>query len=82
MDRADSCRRLTERVLATKRLLVESYRLQGIPATLIREAIVAAEAEAWRCGFPQLFLPDLADEIVRQLQENRASRHPGYAQAA
>jgi hypothetical protein len=78
--RIESCRKLTGRVLAIKKLLVESYRLQGVPVNLIREALAAAEAEAWLSGFPHLFLPDLADEILRHLRAHRA--HPGYAQAA
>ena len=81
-DRADSCRRLTAPVIATKQILVESYRIQGVPVPLIREAIAAAEAEAWRVGFPHLFLPDLADEILRRLRQKGDSIHPEYAQAA
>jgi hypothetical protein len=79
---ADSCRRLTDRVLAIKQILVDSYRLQGVPLPLIREAIATAEAEAWRAGFPHLFLPDLADEILRRLRQKGGSIHPEYAQAA
>ena len=79
---ADSCRRLTARVIATKQILVESYRIQGVPLHLIREAIAAAEAEAWRVGFPHLFLPDLADEILRRLRQKGDFIHPEYAQAA
>jgi len=45
----------------------------------IREAIATAEAEAWLSGFPHLFLPDLADEMLRRLLQ---SVHPEYAQAA
>jgi hypothetical protein len=79
---ADSCRRLAARVIAIKQILVESYLLQGVPSALVREAIASAEAEAWRVGFPHLFLPDLADEMLRQLREKRGSIHPEYAQAA
>lgn len=78
-DRADSCRRLTGRVVAIKRILIERYRLQGVPMNFIREAIATAEAEAWLSGFPHLFLPDLADEMLRRLLQNV---HPEYAQAA
>jgi len=50
--------------------------------SLIREAIATAEAEAWLSGFPHLFLPDLADEILRHLRQRRPSDHPEFAQAA
>jgi len=80
--KADSCRRLTGRVLAIKQALIDRYRLEGIPAGLIREAIAAAEAQAWLSGFPHLFLPDLADEILRHLRQRRAVIHPEFAQAA
>ena len=82
LEKADSCRRLTARVLAIKQILVESYLCQGIPPGIVREAIALAEAEAWRAGFPHLFLPDLADEILRRLVQKDASIHPEYAQAA
>jgi len=49
---------------------------------LVREAIAAAEAQAWLTGYPHLFLPDLADEILRQLRQKGALIHPEYAQAA
>jgi hypothetical protein len=81
-EKADSCRRLTARVVAIKQILVESYMLQGVRSDLVREAIALAEAEAWRAGFPHLFLPDLADEILRRLVQKDASIHPEYAQAA
>ena len=81
-ERENSCRQLTARVVAIKQILVESYRLQGYPVPLIREAIGAAEAEAWLSGFPHLFLPELADEMLRRRSENRVSGHPGFAQAA
>ena len=74
---ADSCRRLTRRVLVIKESLIARYRREGVPMSLVREAIAAAEAKAWLSGFPHLFLPDLADEILRQKQ----TRHE-YAQAA
>lgn len=79
---AESCRRLTGRVLAIKQTLIARYRSEGAPMTLIREAIAAAEAEAWLSGFPHLFLPDLADEILAHLRQKRSSIHPEYAQAA
>ncbi len=79
---ADSCRRLTGRVLAIKQALVARYRLAGVPAPLIRETIAAAEAQAWLSGFPHLFLPDLADEILDQIRQKRAPIHPEYAEAA
>jgi hypothetical protein len=65
-----------------KRILVERYHRQGFPMSLIREAIATAEAEAWLSGFPHLFLPDLADEILRHLSQRRTAEHPGFAQAA
>jgi hypothetical protein len=83
--RADSSRQLTgriERVHAIKHTLVQRYRLEGLPMPLIREAIATAEAQAWLSGFPHLFLPDLADEILRQLRQKEALIHPEYAQAA
>jgi hypothetical protein len=82
VEKADSCRRLTGRVVAIKRILVERYRREGYAMSLIREAIATAEAEAWLSGFPHLFLPDLADEILRHLSQRRASDHPEFAQAA
>ena len=82
VEKADSCRRLTGRVVAIKRILVERYRREGVPMGLIREAIATAEAEAWLSGFPHLFLPDLAEEILRRLRERKTSDHPEYAQAA
>jgi hypothetical protein len=80
--KADSCRRLTGRVLAIKQSLLARYIREGVPMALIREAIAAAEAQAWLSGFPHLFLPDLADEILRHLRQIRVSIHPEYAQAA
>ena len=80
--RAERCRKTTARVVALKALLIERYRLAGHPPILIREAIAAAEAQARLAGFPQLFLPELADEMVRQLRQKWASIHPEYAQAA
>lgn len=82
VERADTCRRLTARVVAIKRILIERYRLEGIPMALVREAIADAEAQAWLSGFPHLLLPDFADEILRQLRQKGASSHPEYAQAA
>jgi hypothetical protein len=70
------------RVVAIKRILVERYRREGYAMSLIREAIATAEAEAWLSGFPHLFLPDLADEILRHLSQSRTSEHPEFAQAA
>jgi hypothetical protein len=81
-DRTESCRRLTARVVEIKQILVQSYLLQGAPSDVVREAIAIAEAEAWRSGFPHLFLPDLADEVLRRLLQKGASIHPEYAQAA
>ena len=78
---ADRCRLTTARVVAIKDSLVSRYRRQGHPMTLIRDAIAAAEADAWLSGFPHLFLPDLADEVVRHLLAKVAT-HPEYAQAA
>jgi hypothetical protein len=82
VEKADSCRRLTGRVVTIKRILVERYHRQGVPMSLIREAIATAEAEAWLSGFPHLFLPDLADEILRHLSQRRTAEHPEFAQAA
>jgi len=82
VEKADSCRRLTGRVVTIKRILVERYRRERIPMSLIREVIATAEAEAWLSGYPHLFLPDLADEILRHLRQTRASDHPEFAQAA
>jgi hypothetical protein len=81
-DRTDACRRLTARVVEIKRILVQSYLLQGAPSETVRDAIALAEAEAWLSGFPHLFLPDLADEILRRLLQRGALIHPEYAQAA
>ena len=77
----ETCRLLTARVLTIKQRLVDRYRVAGLPMTLIRDAIAAAEADAWLSGFPHLFLPDLADEVVRHLLAKVAT-HPEYAQAA
>jgi len=77
----ETCRLVTGRVLSIKQRLVERYRNAGLPMTLIRDAIAAAEADAWLSGFPHLFLPDLADEVVRHLLAKVAT-HPEYAQAA
>jgi len=82
VEKADSCRRLTGRVVAIKQILVERYRRQGFPMSVIREAIATAEAQAWLSGFPHLFLPGLADEILRHLSQRRISEHPEFAQAA
>jgi hypothetical protein len=79
---AQSCRLTAGRVLAIKAKLIARYRHGGIPASLVREAIAAAEAQAWLSGFPHLFLPDLADEIIEHLRQKHASIHPEYAQAA
>jgi hypothetical protein len=79
--RTETCRLLTARVLVIKQRLIERYRMEGHPIRLIRDAIAAAEADAWLSGFPHLFLPDLADEVVRHLLAKTAA-HPEYAQAA
>lgn len=79
--KTETCRLLTARVLLIKQRLVERYRIEGHPIQLIRDAIAAAEADAWLSGFPHLFLPDLADEVVRHLLA-KAATHPEYAQAA
>jgi hypothetical protein len=79
--KVETCHLLTARVIAIKQRLVERYRAAGLPMALIREAIAAAEADAWLSGFPHLFLPDLADEVVRHLLAKVAT-HPEYAQAA
>ena len=76
------CRLTTGRVLAIKQILIARYRREGVPRDLIREAIAGAEAQAWLSGFPHLFLPDLADEILDHLRQKRSSIHPEYAQAA
>jgi hypothetical protein len=80
--RLNGCRLTTARVIAIKQRLVARYREEGVPLGLAREAIAAAEAQAWGSGFPHLFLPDLADEIVGQLRQKRDSIHPELAQAA
>jgi hypothetical protein len=80
--KADRCRVTTRRVVAIKERLVARYRVQGIPAEVVREAIAAAEAQAWGSGYPHLFLPGLADEMVEQLRQKRSSIHPELAQAA
>lgn len=80
--KANSCRLTIARVVEIKARLVDRFQAQGIPKEIIREALAAAEAEAWLCGFPYLFLPDLAEEFLRHLLQKRSSIHPGYAQAA
>jgi len=80
-EKTETCHLITGRVVAIKQRLVERYRVNGLPMTLIRDAIAAAEADAWLSGFPHLFLPDLADEVVRHLLAKVAT-HPEYAQAA
>ena len=80
--RANRCRRTRGRVLLIKESLISRYRGEGVPIGLIREAIASAEAQAWRTGFPHLFLPDLADEIIDQLRQKRVLIHPELAQAA
>jgi len=62
------------RVLAIKQTLVARFLARGIPMVLIREAIAAAESQAWLSGFPDLFLPDLAEEILDHLGQKYASR--------
>ena len=79
---AESCNRLTVRVVQIKQTLVARYRLTGTPENVIREAVASAEAQAWLSGFPHLFLPDLADEILEHLLQKPSSIHPEYAQAA
>ena len=82
LDRGKSCQVRTNRVLAIKQTLVERYQKEGIAPAVVREAIAEAEAQAWLSGFPHLFLPGLADEILRHLQQKEGSIHPEYAQAA
>ena len=41
----------------------------------IREAIHQAEIVAWHTDFPHLFLPDLAEEAIRQLFFSSQSEH-------
>jgi hypothetical protein len=76
------CTITTARVIAIKKTLVRRYEHNGTAANLIREAIALAEAEAWRTGFPHLFLPELADETLRQLAQKRSLIHPELAHAA
>jgi hypothetical protein len=80
--KTELCRLTAAQVMILKALLIERYRTEGHPGSLIREAIATAEAQAWLTGFPQLFLPELTDEIVRQLRQKWAPIHPEYAQAA
>lgn len=77
-----TCRLTTARVLAIKEILIARFRREGIPMNLVRYAIATAEAQAWFSGFPHLFLPDLADEILDHLRQKRPSSHPDLAQAA
>jgi hypothetical protein len=81
LEKTQTCRLTTARVLIIKQRLVERYRTAGLPMAVIRDAIAAAEADAWLSGFPHLFLPDLADEVIRHLLAKVAT-HPEYAQAA
>jgi len=78
------CRLTTGRVIAIKQRLVSRYLSRGIPISTIRDAIAAAEAEAWLSGYPHLFLPELADEILEHLRQKRAAgaHHMELAEAA
>ena len=76
------CRLTTGRVIAIKERLVTRYISRGIPMDVIRDAIAAAEAEAWLSGYPHLFLPELADEFLEHLRQRRASAHQELAEAA
>lgn len=80
--RARRCRLTTSRVISIKDTLVARYRLEGTPMPLVREAIASAESLAWLTGFPHLFLPGLADEILDQLRQKEGSFHPEFAEAA
>ena len=77
VSQARSCHLTTSAVLAIKQCLIARYTLARVRGSLIREAIADAEARAWLTGFPHLFLPNLADEILRQKQTR-----PDFAQAA
>jgi hypothetical protein len=78
------------RVLAIKQTLVARFLARSIPMALIREAIAAAESQAWLSGYPDLFLPDLAGEILDHLGQKHARlaqhqvepAHLEYAHAA
>ncbi len=85
VSRANTWRLLTARVIATKAALIARYRAAGVPMALVRHAIANAEAQAWLSGFPHLFLPELADEILRRLRQHEVSHgitHLDYAHAA
>ncbi len=68
---AEFCQEVADRVRALKAELLENFRRDFALTSnghLIRRALDEAEALAWLTPFPQLFLPELAEEKVQELR--------------
>ena len=67
-----ACRNLAAKVAQLKNRLVarlSSEAKDWLPENLFRQAFVEAEALAWSTSFPLLFLPALAEEKVRNVEQ-------------
>ena len=67
-----TCRNVAAKVAQLKNRLVarlSSEAKDWLPENLFRQAFVEAEALAWSTSFPLLFLPVLAEEKVRNVEQ-------------
>jgi hypothetical protein len=71
------CRKLHTAVSRLKKQLIARYEATPASTRQIREALTAAETQAWETSFPHLFFPDLAEVHLATLtaQNEPAPRH-------
>ena len=55
------CRKLHTKVSQLKEQLIARYEATSASSRRVREALSAAETQAWETSFPHLFFPDLAE---------------------
>jgi hypothetical protein len=55
------CRKLHTAVTQLKEQMIARYEGTAGPGGRIRDALTAAETQAWETSFPHLFFPDLAE---------------------
>lgn len=67
-----TCRSVAAKVASLKNRLVARLSAEAkdwLPENLFRQAFVEAEALAWSTSFPLLFLPALAEEKMRNVEQ-------------
>jgi len=71
----ETCRSVAAKVPSLKTGWLRGLSAEAkdwLPENLFRQAFVEAEALAWSTPFPLLFLPALAEEKVRNIEQWRA----------